>query len=146
MLLKAIRDTGVEKKSTVMIGDTSYDMLMARSAGTLAIGVAWGYHSGDELLSSIKTLNNWPERVRLMQNNWIGFSKVTEIIFNIIGLEFYLNVFTTCPERIFGAIFIALSVEHTLSSKFIENIHFKRYIIIMKIFSIYNSDQEHRGR
>ena len=70
MLLKAIRDTGVEKKSTVMIGDTSYDMLMARSAGTLAIGVAWGYHSGDELLSSgaHSVVETFPQLTQVIDN------------------------------------------------------------------------------
>ena len=68
MLLKAIRDTGVEKKRTVMIGDTSYDMQMARSAGTLAIGVTWGYHSVEELLGSgahgvVKTFPQIPQTI-----------------------------------------------------------------------------------
>jgi phosphoglycolate phosphatase len=52
MLHKAMRDTGVEKKRTVMIGDTSYDMEMAHNAGTLAIGVTWGYHGVEELLKA----------------------------------------------------------------------------------------------
>ena len=52
MLHKAMRDTGVVKKRTVMIGDTSYDMEMARNAGTLAIGVTWGYHDVEELLEA----------------------------------------------------------------------------------------------
>lgn len=49
MLYKAMAETGVEPSATVMIGDTSFDMEMARNAGTLAIGVAWGYHEVDEL-------------------------------------------------------------------------------------------------
>lgn len=49
MLLNAMAETGVSPASTVMIGDTTYDMEMARNAGTLAIGVAWGYHEADEL-------------------------------------------------------------------------------------------------
>ena len=52
MLHRAIRDTGVEKERTVMIGDTSYDMEMACNAGIRAIGVTWGYHSVEELLDS----------------------------------------------------------------------------------------------
>jgi phosphoglycolate phosphatase len=52
MLHKAMRDTGVDKKRTVMIGDTSFDMEMARNAGTLAIGVTWGYHDVEELLEA----------------------------------------------------------------------------------------------
>lgn len=49
MILKAMADTGAAPEGTVMVGDTSYDMQMARAAGVAAIGVAWGYHSEDEL-------------------------------------------------------------------------------------------------
>jgi phosphoglycolate phosphatase len=49
MLLRAMAETGAEAGTTAMIGDTSFDMLMARSAGTAAIGVSWGYHGEDEL-------------------------------------------------------------------------------------------------
>ncbi|HEY8194200.1 MAG TPA: HAD-IA family hydrolase [Hyphomicrobium sp.] len=49
MLLQAMRDTGATPKTTVMIGDTTYDIAMARAAGVCAIGVAWGYHSVAEL-------------------------------------------------------------------------------------------------
>ena len=44
MILTAMRDTGAAAHSTYMIGDTSYDMTMAKAAGVHAIGVAWGYH------------------------------------------------------------------------------------------------------
>jgi phosphoglycolate phosphatase len=49
MLLNAMNATGAEAADTVMIGDTTYDVEMARNAGTLAIGVAWGYHDGPDL-------------------------------------------------------------------------------------------------
>ena len=44
MILTAMAETGVEPARTIMIGDTSFDMVMARAAGVRAIGVAWGYH------------------------------------------------------------------------------------------------------
>ena len=44
MLEEAIRETGSEPRATLMVGDTSFDMEMARAAGARAIGVAWGYH------------------------------------------------------------------------------------------------------
>lgn len=44
MVLNAMAETGAEAADTLVIGDTSYDMTMARSAGVQAIGVAWGYH------------------------------------------------------------------------------------------------------
>jgi phosphoglycolate phosphatase len=49
MVLRAMAETGVEAASTVVIGDTSFDMEMARSAGATAIGVAWGYHEAVDL-------------------------------------------------------------------------------------------------
>ena len=49
MVEQAIAETGATPATTVMIGDTSYDMAMARSAGVTAIGVDWGYHHPDEL-------------------------------------------------------------------------------------------------
>ena len=49
MLLRAMAETGARAPDTVMIGDTTFDMQMARNAGTMALGVAWGYHENDEL-------------------------------------------------------------------------------------------------
>ena len=49
MVLECCSETGMEAGRTIVIGDTSFDMEMARSAGALAIGVAWGYHSVESL-------------------------------------------------------------------------------------------------
>jgi phosphoglycolate phosphatase len=49
MLHAAIAETGATPETTVMIGDTSFDMMMARDAGVQALGVGWGYHGPDEL-------------------------------------------------------------------------------------------------
>ena len=49
MLLAALRETGVAPWAAVMVGDTSYDMEMARAAGLRAVGVAWGYHTAQAL-------------------------------------------------------------------------------------------------
>jgi len=49
MLLNAMRDTGVDPAGTVMIGDTTFDMEMAVAAGTMAVGVSWGYHPQEHL-------------------------------------------------------------------------------------------------
>jgi len=49
MLELAMADAGASPATTAMIGDTSYDMIMAKSAGCAAIGVAWGYHNADAL-------------------------------------------------------------------------------------------------
>lgn len=49
MILRAMAEAGVRPEATVMVGDTSFDMEMARRAGVGAIGVAWGYHAADRL-------------------------------------------------------------------------------------------------
>lgn len=49
MMLRAMAETGAEPQDTVIIGDTTFDMEMGKSAGTKAIGVTWGYHHPDEL-------------------------------------------------------------------------------------------------
>jgi phosphoglycolate phosphatase len=49
MLERAMEETGAAVADTVMIGDTTFDMLMARNAGVHAVGVEWGYHPPDEL-------------------------------------------------------------------------------------------------
>jgi phosphoglycolate phosphatase len=52
MLEAALFEAGAEPHEAVMIGDTSFDMLMARSIGVAAIGVGWGYHAASELTAS----------------------------------------------------------------------------------------------
>lgn len=52
MLEAALSETGAAASEAVMIGDTSFDMVMARAAGVRALGVAWGYHSARELLAA----------------------------------------------------------------------------------------------
>jgi phosphoglycolate phosphatase len=51
MIVRALRETGAEAIKTVMIGDTGFDMSMARSAGVHAIGVTWGYHDHSQLVT-----------------------------------------------------------------------------------------------
>ena len=73
---------------------------------------------GDELLKSISTLNHWPERVRLMQHNWIGKSEGVQIKFTlekVINGFTNIEVFTTRPDTLYGASFIAISPNHPLA-------------------------------
>ena len=69
----------------------------------------------DDLLESLKTLDRWPEKVRLMQQNWIGRSEGARLEFDVPGLEERIEVFTTRPDTIFGASFLALSPDHPIS-------------------------------
>jgi phosphoglycolate phosphatase len=52
MLLRAMAETGAEPAATVMVGDTTYDMELARAAGCHAVAVSWGYHAADTLLAA----------------------------------------------------------------------------------------------
>ena len=81
----------------------------------------------NELLNDLKKLDGWPEKVRLMQKNWIGKSYGCEINFDVTGEKKKIKVFTTRPDTIFGASFIALSVDHPLSLEFKDKKEFKLF-------------------
>jgi len=72
----------------------------------------------DELLDGLKTLDHWPEKVRLMQENWIGKSQGLRFTFRLdrpaAGREAF-DVFTTRPDTLFGASFAAISVDHPIA-------------------------------
>ena len=78
------------------------------------------------LLDELLKLNNWPDKVKLMQKNWIGKSFGCEINFKILKKNSFdkITVFTTRPDTIFGASFIALSVDHPISKFFETNSDF----------------------
>lgn len=71
----------------------------------------------DRLLEDINKLDGWPEKVKLMQQNWIGRSEGAEIDFPIEGFDKKITVFTTRPDTIFGVSYIVLSPEHPLVDK-----------------------------
>lgn len=71
----------------------------------------------DDLLEGIKTLERWPEKVRIMQENWIGKSQGLQFKWDIIGNNEQIEVFTTRPDTIFGASFVALSPDHPMAEK-----------------------------
>ena len=81
----------------------------------------------NELLAELDSLKGWPDKVKLMQKNWIGKSFGCEINFQISDSKQTIKVFTTRPDTIFGATFIALSSEHALSKSFIDNDNFKKF-------------------
>ncbi|MBI2235688.1 MAG: leucine--tRNA ligase [Magnetospirillum sp.] len=70
-----------------------------------------------DLLESLKTLERWPERVRLMQENWIGRSEGARLFFDLGGRDDRLEVFTTRPDTLFGARFLAISANHPLAAE-----------------------------
>ncbi|HEX2760875.1 MAG TPA: leucine--tRNA ligase [Rhizomicrobium sp.] len=70
----------------------------------------------DELLQGLDTLDRWPEKVRTMQKNWIGRSEGLRFQFTLSNSK-KLDVFTTRPDTLFGASFVALSPEHPLAQE-----------------------------
>ena len=68
----------------------------------------------EELLSDLDNLELWPEKVKTMQRNWIGKSIGAEIKFKISNNNNFLNIFTTRPDTIYGATFIAVSINHPI--------------------------------
>lgn len=73
-----------------------------------------------ELLDDLKTLERWPERVRIMQENWIGRSEGAHISFQIAGRSDQLDVYTTRPDTLFGASFCAVAANHPLALELME--------------------------
>jgi leucyl-tRNA synthetase len=71
----------------------------------------------EDLLAALKTLDRWPEKVRLMQENWIGRSAGAEVRFKIQGRREPLTIFTTRPDTLFGASFLAVSPDHALADE-----------------------------
>jgi leucyl-tRNA synthetase len=72
----------------------------------------------NELLEDLKLLKDWPEKVKLMQKNWIGKSSGCEIDFELTKKKDRIKIFTTRPETIFGASFLAISIDHPLCDQF----------------------------
>ncbi|MEI9996169.1 MAG: leucine--tRNA ligase [Rhizomicrobium sp.] len=70
----------------------------------------------EELLRALDQLEKWPEKVRLMQKNWIGRSEGLRFAFDLSNLT-ALDVFTTRPDTLFGASFVALSPDHPLTEE-----------------------------
>ena len=71
----------------------------------------------DELLEALDDLERWPEKVRLMQANWIGRSEGARLRFSVQQHDAEIEVFTTRPDTIFGASFLALSPDHDLTAE-----------------------------
>jgi leucyl-tRNA synthetase len=74
-------------------------------------------HYADDLLDALGSLERWPERVRIMQANWIGRSEGARVFFGLEGRSDRLEVFTTRPDTLYGASFCALSPNHPLAAE-----------------------------
>ena len=83
----------------------------------------------NELLESLDTLNQWPNKVKTMQKNWIGKSFGCEVNFPISSSKDIKEIkcFTTRPDTLFGLSFLALSVDHPLSKFYIKDEEFIKF-------------------
>ena len=107
----------------------------------------------DELLESLDELPGWPEQVKIMQRNWIGKSRGMEVQFPYdpasIGHEGALKVFTTRPDTLMGATYVAVAAEHPLATQAAEgNPALQAFIEECKSGSVAEADvatQEKKG-
>ena len=99
-------------------------------------------HYAEELLSDLDNLPLWPEKVKVMQKNWIGKSIGAEIDFKIDQNEQIIKIFTTRPDTIYGATFIAVSVNHKIVLNFIDK---SEVLKIKKQFEGIEDDKEKIG-
>ncbi|MES2499379.1 MAG: leucine--tRNA ligase [Pseudomonadota bacterium] len=70
----------------------------------------------EELLNDLDKLDGWPEQVKTMQRNWIGKSYGCEVEFPIVGQSGNLKVYTTRPDTLMGATYVAVAAEHALAT------------------------------
>jgi len=73
----------------------------------------------DDLLTGVQGLEHWPDKVKLMQENWIGKSEGLEFHWSLSDGE-QLTVYTTRPDTIFGASFVAIAADHPIAQKLAE--------------------------
>ena len=83
----------------------------------------------EELLQGLETLDNWPNKVKVMQKNWIGKSFGCEIEFKVESEKPIENIkcYTTRPDTLFGFSFLALSVDHPLAKYYEDDKNFQEF-------------------
>ncbi|MBP7189808.1 MAG: leucine--tRNA ligase [Rickettsiaceae bacterium] len=95
----------------------------------------------EELLSELDNLQGWPESVRSMQEKWIGKSRGAYVDFKLKSGD-PITVFTTCPETLFGASFVAVSYDHPILSKIDKSDSVASFIEKCRHMSLSSADIE----
>ncbi len=80
------------------------------------------------LLDDLDKLTGWPEKVKLMQKNWIGRSEGAEVTFTIEGFEKKLQIYTTRPDTLFGATFMVMAPEHPYVKELVEGTEYQKAV------------------
>ncbi|MEW9854576.1 leucine--tRNA ligase [Novosphingobium sp. M1R2S20] len=75
----------------------------------------------EELLEGVQSLENWPDKVKLMQENWIGKSRGLQFRFKPLNFDEEIEVYSTRPDTIFGASFVAVAAEHPVAQAVAAN-------------------------
>ena len=99
-------------------------------------------HYAEELLADLEKLTLWPEKVKVMQRNWIGKSVGAEIEFHVQEVKNTIKIFTTRPDTIYGATFIAVSINHPIAQKLLNASEIQK---IKKQFDQIEQDKEKLG-
>ena len=99
-------------------------------------------HYAEELLAGLDELTLWPEKVKVMQRNWIGKSDGAEIEFHLQEVKNTIKIFTTRPDTIYGATFIAVSINHPIAQKLLNVSEIQK---IKKQFDQIEQDKEKLG-
>ncbi len=79
----------------------------------------------DRLLSDLDKLDGWPEKVKLMQKNWIGRSAGAEVDFKIQDFDKDMRIFTTRPDTLFGVTYMVLSPEHPYVKELVKGTEYE---------------------
>ncbi|MHB1041377.1 MAG: leucine--tRNA ligase [Eubacteriales bacterium] len=82
----------------------------------------------ERLLQDLDLLPGWPEKVKIMQEHWIGRSEGAEIDFKVDGHDGTITVYTTRPDTVFGVTFMVLAPEHPLVEKLVAGTGYEREI------------------
>ena len=75
----------------------------------------------EELLEGVQSLENWPDKVKLMQENWIGKSRGLQFRFKPVNFANEIEVYSTRPDTVFGASFVAVAAEHPVAQAVAAN-------------------------
>ncbi|HDY66613.1 MAG TPA: leucine--tRNA ligase [Candidatus Scalindua sp.] len=92
----------------------------------------WFFRISDyaqRLLDDLGTLDEWPERVKTMQANWIGRSEGARINFTLEGSDEVLSCFTTRPDTIFGVTFMSLAPEHPIIGRLVKGTDYEEPVL-----------------
>ena len=82
----------------------------------------------EELLKDLERLENWPERVKVMQENWIGKSTGTLVNFRLKDSDKTLPIFTTRPDTLYGVTFMTMACEHPLVLELVEGTKYEKEV------------------